>query len=152
MILTEIFLIAISGLLATLGMALFFHLIRIFKFSSANIVCLLESFFTESEKNESSSIAWFFHFLFGVIFAFIYALVLKIIPGIIKYSASYLAAGTVLGFVHGLIFSLIVIILVAEHHPVKKYREQGFGGAIYYFIAHIIYGLTFGLCYMTFIS
>ena len=149
---TEIILIIFSGVLATLGMSLFFHFIHFFNIASIGIVHLLGSFFTQSEKDEGSAIAWFFHFVFGIIFAFIYTLVLKTIPGIIKYSFSFLVAGAALGFIHGIVFALILLILVAEHHPVQKYRELGFGGAIYYFLAHIVYGLVFGLSFMLFLS
>ena len=149
---TEIILIIFSGVLATLGMSLSFTLFIFLILLLLELCISLDLFLHKVKKMKVLLIAWFFHFVFGIIFAFIYTLVLKTIPGIIKYSFSFLVAGAALGFIHGIVFALILLILVAEHHPVQKYRELGFGGAIYYFLAHIVYGLVFGLSFMLFLS
>ena len=145
---TEILLIILSGVLATLGMTLFLHLIRVLNFAPVSLVQLLGSFFTRTPNGRAASVGWFFHFVFGIFFAFIYVLVLKTIPGITRYSFSFVIAGSALGLVHGVVFALILLILVAEHHPILEYRKQGFGGAAFYFLAHIVYGFVIGLLYM----
>jgi hypothetical protein len=148
----ELLSIALAGLLSTLALSLFLTLIRQLRFSNVSLVQIIGSFFTQAPKGLSLGFGWFLHLVFGTFFAYIYTLVLKTIPGIGKYTFSYLLAGSALGFIHGVVFALLLLILVVEHHPIQKYREVGFGGAVYYFLAHIIYGLTFGFLYMFFVS
>jgi len=57
----------------------------------------------------------------------------------------YLLLGSLIGFAHGLFVSFLLIVSVAEHHPLAKFRRVGFGVAITYLVAHVVYGFTIGL-------
>jgi hypothetical protein len=46
---------------------------------------------------------------------------------------------------HGLVATMFLAIVVAENHPLEKYRKAGPDVMIVYLIAHLLYGLSLGL-------
>ena len=149
---SQIYFIFSFGLLSTFALSFFLAMVRQLKICDVNLVQTVGSFLTRSSHTFSSFVGWFFHLIFGVFFAFLYIFVMKAIPEVATYNLSYLFAGIALGFVHGIIFSFLLLVLVTEHHPVKKYRELGFKAAIFYFLGHVLYGLGIGFFYMFMVS
>lgn len=83
------------------------------------------------------------HFLAGIAFAVPYLLVLRS-TGFASISAN-LAVGGALGAFHGLSMSYILMALVAERHPVEKFRRAGPEVAAAHIVGHVAYGLGVGL-------
>ena len=48
------------------------------------------------------------------------------------------------GLVHGLLVSLLLANLVAEHHPLREFRDTSFGVLVAHVIGHVFYGGTLG--------
>jgi hypothetical protein len=53
--------------------------------------------------------------------------------------------GSMMGFVQGLVVSIGLVIVVAEHHPVERFRKAGVKVALIHLIAHVIFGAIVGL-------
>jgi hypothetical protein len=83
------------------------------------------------------------HFTVGCLCAFLYIGVWNVFPfsGMVELTT----LGLLVGFGHGLLVSFMLVIAVAEHHPLKRFREAGFAVAGAYLVAHLVYGFTVGL-------
>lgn len=138
--------IVLSGFVGTSSMTIFLWLITAYGISNVDMVRALGSSITHDESNAFLP-GLLVHYSAGLMFSFLYVFIFNIIPELSRYLFGYIMAGGLLGFVHGLVFALLLMIVVAEHHPLAKYKKAGFGVATYHFLGHIIYGLTLGLIY-----
>jgi len=53
--------------------------------------------------------------------------------------------GAMMGFLQGLVVSIGLVIVVAEHRPVERFRKAGVNVALIHLIAHVIFGAIIGL-------
>lgn len=79
----------------------------------------------------------------GIAFAVPYLLILRS-TGFTPLSA-HLAVGGALGAFHGLTMSYVLMALVAERHPVEKFRSAGPEVGAAHIVGHVAYGLGVGL-------
>jgi hypothetical protein len=83
------------------------------------------------------------HFTVGCIFAVGYLLVLRSLD--LHSLGASLAVGTALGTFHGAAMSFILMALVAETHPVERFRRAGVDVAAAHVAGHVAYGFGVGL-------
>lgn len=134
--------IIVVGLLATAIMTLFLYLIRAIKIADTDMLSAVGTLVTRDNENHSRSIGLVIHLIAGVAFAFIYLIAaasLGFEPG-----RDFIYFGTIIGFAHGVVFSIVMAVLVAEHHPIERFREKGFTVVAAHAVAHIIYGFSIG--------
>lgn len=132
---------AFIGIVATLGMTSFLWIITHLRIVDVDMVKAIGSIFTRSPENAFVP-GLIIHFGAGIIFSFVYAYFLQIPE--IHTLFGYTGAGMLLGFIHGFVTSFSLVVLVAEHHPVKRFQRAGFWVAVFHALAHIIYGLIVG--------
>ncbi len=82
------------------------------------------------------------HLVMGGVFALLYVFMWWLI-GIPVNQWSW-GVGAAMGLIHGFIVSFWFIIFVAEHHPLKKYRSQGFLIALSDIAGHVFFGVIIG--------
>jgi hypothetical protein len=56
-----------------------------------------------------------------------------------------IAVGTALGTFHGAAMSFILMALVADTHPVERFRTAGVEVAAAHVVGHVVYGMGVGL-------
>jgi hypothetical protein len=83
------------------------------------------------------------HFTAGCIFAVAYLLILRAVET--HSGAATIAVSTALGLFHGAAMSFILLALVAETHPVERFRTAGFEVAAAHVVGHVAYGIGVGL-------
>jgi hypothetical protein len=112
------------------------------KITQINMVSAMGSVVTRSEKN-----AFFYglllHFIAGILFSYFYLLGAAYLG--FESTLDFVLYGTLIGSFHGVFFSIATVILVAEHHPIKRYRKSGFKVVAVHGCAHVIFGCTLGL-------
>lgn len=86
----------------------------------------------------------FIHLILGGLFAFAYVAMWSYL-GFPRDFWSLLF-GAALGLAHGFIVSFWLVIFVAEHHPLKKFRgDKGFSVALTDIAGHVVYGVVLAL-------
>lgn len=136
--------VILAGLFATGVMCVFLEIITRSNITNADMIRAVGSLFTKEYEN-SLSPGLFVQFSFGIFFSFIYFAVFSFfVPSSLILG---LTAGFVMGFFHGMVVSMALVITVAEHHPLERFRESGFAVAIAHVIGHMLYGLTLGAIY-----
>ena len=138
--------VSLSGVLSTLMMTIFLWFIKYLKIIDVDMVRAIGSFITRSEKTALLP-GFIVHLCAGIFFAFCYIFLFEFLPIPEKNNYIMIAIGILLGVVHGVVVSLLLIIMIAENHPIEKYKKAGFGVAAYHFVAHIIYGASLGIFY-----
>ncbi len=134
--------IALIGFIATAIMTLFLYLSRVITKSRVDMISAIGSIFT-SDIRRGKLVGFMIHIIAGIIFAFIYL-------GLASYfgfdsQTDFILFGSIVGFAHGLVVSILLVVLVAEHHPLAKFRRAGFRVVAAQGLAHVIYGCTVGL-------
>lgn len=134
------------GFLATLSMTSFLWLITKLKLCDVHMVRAIGSWLTRDEKNAliPGTIA---HFTVGIMISFAYIILFQVLPNPQDIRYIYVIMGGGAGFVHGIVMALFLVILIAEHHPLARFRKAGIKVAVYHFFAHIIYGIIIGTLY-----
>ena len=138
------------GVAATFGMTSFLWGITYFKICNVDMVKAIGSYYTQKE-DKSLLPGMLAHFTAGIIFCFLYILLFNVKPTTGKDPYIYVIFGGGIGFVHGIVMALLLVIVIAAHHPLEKYRSAGFATGVYHFFAHIIYGVIIGTLYCLFI-
>lgn len=82
------------------------------------------------------------HFAAGCFFAVGYLLVFRSLD--LNSMGASIAVGTALGTFHGAAMSFILMALVAETHPVERFRTAGVEVAAAHVVGHIVYGMGVG--------
>ena len=115
--------------------------------ANADMIRALGSIYTRNYDN-SLRPGLIFMLLSGALFSFIYYLIIAFFvptPGI-----ATVLAGLAMGLFHGMVVSLGLVVLIAEHHPLEKFREAGLTVAASHVVGHVVYGFTVGtMFYLT---
>lgn len=137
------------GMIATLVMTLFLWGVTYAKLCDVDMVKAIGSWYTRREENALLP-GMLAHLFAGTVSCFLYIFLFSVIPipDIETRDFIYAIFGGGIGFVHGIVVALCLVILVAEHHPLKKFQKAGFAVAVYHFIAHVLYGITIGSLYI----
>ncbi|MEM7008153.1 MAG: hypothetical protein AAF462_03380 [Thermodesulfobacteriota bacterium] len=133
-----------TGLIATGLMSLLLTFITRSKFANADMVRAIGSLYTGSYENALVP-GLVIQFSSGIIFAFLYFMVMNFFftPTLL----SGILGGLIIGLAHGIIVAFALVITVAEHHPVEKFRQAGLTVASSHIAGHVIFGLTVGVIY-----
>ncbi|MCI0451427.1 MAG: hypothetical protein L0Z51_03420 [Candidatus Latescibacteria bacterium] len=83
------------------------------------------------------------HFAGGCVFAIGYLLIFRSLD--LHSVRASVAVGTALGAFHGAAMSFILMALVAETHPVERFRTAGVEVAAAHVVGHLAYGMGVGL-------
>ncbi len=136
--------ILVTGFLATGLMSLFLSLITKSKLANADMIRAIGSLYTGSYHNALVP-GLIIQFTSGVIFAAAYFMVMNFFftPTLI----SGILGGLIMGLFHGIVVGFALVITVAEHHPVEKFRHAGLTVASSHVAGHVIFGLTVGVIY-----
>ncbi len=137
----------IIGIIATLGMTTFLWIVTRLKLCNVDMVKAIGSWYTRKEETAFLP-GLLVHLTAGVLFCFAYLFLFSVLPNSEKVTFIYAIFGAGIGFVHGMVVALCLVVLVAEHHPVPKFKKAGVRVAAYHFLAHIIYGLIIGSLYI----
>ena len=131
----------IAGIIATLIMTLFLEAVTRSGLAHADMVKAIGSMVTKSLNNAFKT-GIVIHLAWGIFFGICYTFILAIFHlKMLLYTAT---VGGSIGFVHGFAVGMLVVVVVAEHHPIEKFRKPGIEVAVAYFMAHVIYGLVVG--------
>ena len=79
----------------------------------------------------------------GIVFAVFYLLIMRTLS--LESMGTALAVGAALGTFHGAAMSFILMALVAETHPVERFRTAGVDVGAAHIAGHVAYGLGVGL-------
>lgn len=140
----DVITIILAGLLATLVMCAFLELVTRSKLANADMIRAIGSIFTGSYEN-SLKPGLIIQFGSGVVFSFIYFGVLSFFstgPSVVGA-----VMGAVIGLFHGIVVGLGIVVSVAEHHPLPRFRQAGFMVAASHVFGHMIYGLIIGMIF-----
>jgi len=129
------------GILGTGGMSFVMWLITRSGIANADMIRAIGSIFTRSYEN-AFTLGLIIHFAAGIVIAFFYVVLISFFSP--NSVASSIGAGAMIGLFHGVAFSFLLVVSVAEHHPLEKFREAGSEVAIAHLVGHIIYGLVVG--------
>jgi uncharacterized membrane protein YagU involved in acid resistance len=130
-----------AGILGTGGMSFVMWLITRSGVANADMIRAIGSIFTRSYEN-SFKPGLIIHLVTGTVIAFIYILLINLLsPTSIAY---FILTGAMIGLFHGVAFSFLLVVSVAEHHPLERFREAGSEVAVAHLAGHIIYGLIVG--------
>ncbi|TVQ76695.1 MAG: hypothetical protein EA369_09835 [Bradymonadales bacterium] len=131
-----------SGLIATTAMTLFLALVHRNHLANGDMARALGSLITKKEEG-SLGLGLVIHYAAGCFFAVLYHSLVKFAPvDAGPYSVIFICLAA--GFFHGLVMSMFLSILVAEHHPLERFRKAGPDVVIAHLAAHLVYGLTLG--------
>ncbi len=138
------FVILFTGIISTFLMIIFLELVTRTKLANADMVRAIGSVITGSYDNALLT-GLVIQFGFGIIFSFIYF-------GILSYFNSSLGlngvlGGGLIGFFHGVVVGFVGVIAIAEHHPLKNFKDAGMTVAIAHLFGHIVYGLSLGIIF-----
>jgi hypothetical protein len=135
------FVAVLAGIVATTGMTLFLYAVNASGASNADMLKAIGSLFTRSmESAFQAGVA--FHAFAGLAFAMFYTIILNGLG--IQGFLPCVAIGSFIGLAHGFAMSFILVVSVAEHHPLKVFREAGFGVAVIHLLGHVLYGALIG--------
>ncbi len=132
----------VSGLIATTGMTLLLNAITKSGIANADMIRAVGSLFTKSLDN-AARVGIIIHFSVGLVFGFLYTFAIQAFE--VQGFLSNVGSGVLIGFIHGAVVSFMLVASVAEHHPLKEFREAGFSVAVAHWAAHLFYGLLIGI-------
>ena len=132
----------VSGLIATTGMTLLLNAITKSGIANADMVRAVGSLFTRSLDNAAKT-GIVIHYSVGLIFGFIYTFAIQAFN--VQSLLSNVGSGVLIGFIHGAVVAFLLVAAVAEHHPLKEFRQAGFSVAVAHWAAHLFYGLLVGI-------
>ena len=133
-----------AGLCATGAMVMFMQLLTRSGLANADMVRAIGSLFTKSPKS-STLVGGLIHALVGLLFAFVYGVTLQLAGA---QGLLFILLSTGIGFFHGFVMSFILVTAVAEHHPLKRFREAGLSVAISHLGGHVVYGFVIGVVFV----
>jgi hypothetical protein len=137
-----------AGLVSTTLMTIFLWVVKYLSWIDVSMLKALGSVLTKNEKN-SLVPGVVVNYCAGIVFCFLYTLMFGLFP-LSASKVMFVFLGSVMGFAHGLVVALLLVVLVAEHHPLEKYKVVGFRVAGFYLISHIIYGFSVGFLFFLF--
>jgi hypothetical protein len=131
----------LAGLAGTTLMTLVLTFIHSAGWANADMIRALGSLVTRRYENALLP-GLVIHFSAGVFFAFPYTIIIRGTG--IEHGLAMPGLGLLLGLFHGVVMSYVMLALVAETHPVERFRDPGFEVAAAHLVAHIAYGLGVG--------
>jgi hypothetical protein len=138
----QVYMIIGAGIAATAIMSLFLSFVHRKKIANTDMVRALGSVFT-GELEDALMVGSAIHICSGIFFAFVYSLLLAFGPVFTDIGVIMVCSAA--GFFHGLVMTMLLVIAVAEHHPIKKFRKVGIDVTVSYLFAHVVYGLCLGV-------
>jgi len=137
----ELVQVLLAGIVATACMTLCLYSIHWSGFANGDMVRALGSWVTRRYE-DSLPIGLLIHFSAGAAFALIYVQAWQMTG----FPAATLGVPicAVFGLFHGSVVSLMLAMIVAEHHPLERFREVGVPVALTHIAAHVVYGLVIG--------
>jgi hypothetical protein len=130
-----------AGILGTLGMSALMWIITRSGLANADMIRAIGSIFTRSYENAFVP-GLIVHFGVGSIIGFFYILLINLLSP--QSLISFISTGAMIGLFHGIAFSFLLVVSVAEHHPLERFREAGLEVAIAHLVGHVVYGLIVG--------
>ena len=137
----DLLFIIVAGLLGTTAMSFAMWMINKKGLANADMIRAIGTIFTSYEESFSTGIK--IHYIIGVAVAFIYIALISLLQPANLWG--YTGVGTMIGLFHGVAFAFLLIVAVAEHHPLEKFRKAGLEVAVAHLAGHVIYGLVVGL-------
>ena len=131
----------VAGLVGTALMTAVLTFIHTSGWANADMIRALGSLVTRRYEN-SVLPGLAIHFSVGTVFAFPYAIILRGTG--VDHALAMPGLGVLLGLFHGVVMSYAMLAMVAENHPVERFRNPGFEVAAAHLVAHIAYGLGVG--------
>ena len=133
-----------TGFIATGLMSMLLSFITRSKLANADMIRAIGSLYTGSYENALVP-GLVIQFASGVFFAFAYFMVMNFFftPTLL----SGILGGLFIGLAHGLIVGFALVITVAEHHPVERFRKAGLTVASSHIAGHVVFGLVVGVIY-----
>jgi hypothetical protein len=131
----------LAGILGTGGMSFVMWLITRSGLANADMMRAIGSIYTRSYNNALLP-GIIIHLTTGSVIAFLYTAFLSIF--LLRSVVALTGLGGMLGLLHGLAVSFALVALVAEHHPLDRFRKAGSEVVVAHMIGHIIYGLIVG--------
>jgi hypothetical protein len=138
----ELVRVLLVGIVATACMSLSLYLIHWSGFANGDMVRAVGSLVTRHYEN-SLPVGWVIHFSAGAAFSVLYTLAWEM-SGFPAETLVVLIC-TVFGLFHGAVVSLLLVVIVAEHHPLERFREAGLRVAVTHVAAHVVYGFVVGV-------
>ncbi|MCC6711748.1 MAG: hypothetical protein IT344_00150 [Candidatus Dadabacteria bacterium] len=131
----------LAGIVATSGMSLLMWAITRSGIAEADMIRAIGTIFTRSGKS-AFTVGLVVHYIVGVVIAFAYVALISIIG----YSsvAGAIGLGCLISVAHGVAFGFVLVISVAEHHPMERFRKAGMEVAVAHFAGHVVYGFLIG--------
>ena len=146
-----------AGLIATGVMVLFLYLPRLWSGGHYDVLNAVGSAVTKAVDERAPLIGSLIYFAGGIFFAFLYgwiALVMlrteqsALLPQLIilpdfptEINLIFPLVGLGLGFIHGMIIALLVTIVVIEHHPLERFRDN-YRLVVSQLIGHVAFGFV----------
>lgn len=134
--------VILAGLAGTAAMTMLMGLIRKLGVADADMIRAIGSVFTGS-LDRSLLVGATLYTMGGMVFAMLYAVALSFLP--IEGFWPILGVSSLMGFVHGFAMSFLLVVTVAEHHPVQRFRDAGISVALAHLVGHVAYGAGVGL-------
>lgn len=134
--------IVLAGLAGTLLMSTLMTFIHRSGWANADMIRALGSLATRSYDN-SLFPGLAMHFGAGIVFAVPYTLILDNVGAL--PSVALVFVGGAIGVLHGAGMSYVLLAMVAENHPVEKFRKVGFEVAAAHVAGHAAYGVGVGI-------
>jgi len=132
----------LAGILAAAAMAVLLYSVRWLGMSAGDMIRAIGSYMTRSSRN-AFAYGLVVYLLGGAGFAVIYVAIWSYFG--FTDRNSLLLTGAAFGLVHGFLVSFWLVVLVAEHHSISRYRRVGFLVAISNMIGHVVYGAVLAL-------
>lgn len=139
--------IAFAGVAGTTAMILLMGLIHGLKWAEADMVRAIGSLYTESEK-EAFPVGLVVHMTGGVFFAFLYALLVSVAPIPPGSAGAVFLVCLLTGVFHGMVVGIFLAVVVAEFHPLERFRKAGVDVVLSHLAGHVVYGATVGLVFV----
>jgi hypothetical protein len=133
--------ILLAGFTGTTVMTLFLYAIHARKIANGDMVRAIGSLILRKE-DLALPVGLAAHYLVGLFFAFVYSFAIGVAPGVSGMVAAFF--GGFIGCVHGVVVAIGLTYLVADHHPLPRFRDVGMRVVVVHFLAHVFYGFSVG--------
>jgi hypothetical protein len=134
--------VIVAGFAGTFLMTATMWFIHRSGWANADMTRALGSLVTRRYEN-SLLPGFLLQFAGGIFFAIFYLLIMRTLS--MEAMGTALAVGAALGTFHGAAMSFILMALVAEIHPVERFRTAGVDVGAAHIAGHVAYGLGVGL-------
>jgi hypothetical protein len=131
----------LAGIVGTALMSVVLTIIHRAEWANADMIRAVGSLVTRRYEN-SLKPGLLLHFSAGAFFAFPYVILMRGTG--IEPIGAMVGLGFLLGLFHGVVMSYAMLALVAENHPIERFRDPGFEVAAAHVVGHLVYGIGVG--------